>query len=96
MFGGIAFMVRGHMACGILGDSLMARIDPTETARWLDEPHVRPMDFTGRPMKGLVFVDPDGLATPKQLRTWVDRCVACVEAKPPKKTAKRRAAPRRK
>ena len=84
MFGGVAFMVRGHMACGILGDSLMARIDPAEIERWLDEPHVRPMDFTGRPMKGLVFVDQAGLATPKRLKAWVDRAVACVEAKPPR------------
>ena len=47
------------------GDSLMARIDPTEIAHWLDEPHVRPMDFTGRPMKGLVFRRPSAAARRK-------------------------------
>lgn len=90
MFGGVAFMVAGHMACGILGDSLMARIDPTQAERWLGEPHVRPMDFTGRPMKGLIFVDGPGLATPRQLKAWVDRCVAWVETLPSKKPARRR------
>ncbi|WP_369959963.1 TfoX/Sxy family protein [Pseudomonas benzenivorans] len=62
MFGGMAFMVRGHMCVGILGDVLMARVGPGAYEQALALPHVRPMDFTGRPMRGYVFVDPPGIA----------------------------------
>ena len=61
MFGGLAFMLGGRMFCGIVKDSLMARLGPEAACRALDQPHVRPMDFTGRPMKGMVFIDPQGL-----------------------------------
>jgi len=54
MFGGLAFMYRGHMLVGILEDSLMARVGTTEYADVLKRPHVREMDFTGKPMKGYV------------------------------------------
>lgn len=61
MFGGLAFMLGGHMFCGVVKDSLMVRLGPGAADRALDQLHVRPMDFTGRPMKGMVFVDPAGL-----------------------------------
>jgi TfoX/Sxy family transcriptional regulator of competence genes len=72
MFGGIAFMVAGNMAVGIVGDDLMVRLGPEDAERALAEPHVRPMDFTGRPSKGMVFVDSEGTAADEDLATWVD------------------------
>jgi TfoX/Sxy family transcriptional regulator of competence genes len=84
MFGGIAFLLDGHMACGIVGDRLMLRLDPDEAARRLAEPHVRPMDFTGRPMRGFLYVDPKGLATARRLDTWLARAIAHAERLPPK------------
>jgi TfoX/Sxy family transcriptional regulator of competence genes len=72
MFGGIAFMVGGNMAIGVLGDDLIVRLDPADAERALAEPHVRPMDFTGRPMKGMVFVEPAATATDDHLAGWVD------------------------
>lgn len=83
MFGGLAFMVRGHMACGILAEELMLRLGAEAADDALDRPHVRPMDFTGRPMTGMVFVGADGLRG-RALRQWVDRAVAFVETLPPK------------
>lgn len=84
MFGGLAFMVDGHLCCGVLDDTLMARIGPDAYEEALDEPYVRPMDFTGRPMRGLVFIDPPGLKTADALQNWVDRTLAFVESLPPK------------
>ena len=60
MFGGVAFMLGGHMFCGIVRDALMARLGPEAADRALDQPHVRPMDFTGRPMTGMVSSIPQG------------------------------------
>ena len=83
MFGGLAFMVGGHMACGIVGDELMLRLGPARAERALARPHVRPMDFTGRPMTGMVFVGADGLRY-RALRTWVVQAVEFVGTLPPK------------
>lgn len=84
MFGGLAFLVRGHMTVGILKDDLMVRVGPDLYERALGEPHVRPMDFTGRAMKGLVFVSADGLEADGDLRRWVERGVAFAASLPPK------------
>ncbi len=83
MFGGLAFMVRGHMACGIVGDELMLRLGAESAQRALERPHVRPMDFTGKPMKGMVYVAPDGLKG-VALRSWVKRALEFVATLPPK------------
>lgn len=95
MFGGIAFMVSGHMCVGLVGDSLMVRVPPDETALWLKKPHVRPMDFTGKPMRGFLYVDPPGIRTQKSLGAWVDRCTAFVATLPKKKPRKPRPRVRR-
>ena len=84
MFGGVAFMVRGYMAVGIVGDALMARVGPDEYDQLLQMEHVRPMDFTGRPMKGYVYVAPDGLDSQAELEAWVERCVQYVDTLPPR------------
>lgn len=84
MFGGLAFMVHGHMFAGVLGRSLMARVGASHHARALARPHVRPMDFTGTPLRGYVFVGPGGIATDRQLRGWVERCLRHARTLPPK------------
>lgn len=84
MFGGIAFMLNGNMCCGIVQESLMARVGPAQHESILALPHVRPMDFTGRPSKGMVYVDPPGIATEEDLRSWINRCLAFVETLPVK------------
>jgi TfoX/Sxy family transcriptional regulator of competence genes len=72
MFGGIAFMVGGNMAVGVIGDDLMVRLDPADAEQALQEPHTRPMDFTGRPMKGMIFVESSGTDADEDLASWVD------------------------
>lgn len=96
MFGGLAFLVRGHMCCGIVGSDLMVRVGAGETERALSRPHARPMDFTGRPMNGMVYVAPEGFPTKKALRSWVERGVAFVETLPEKTAAGIGRAPNRK
>jgi len=86
MFGGLAFMLGGHMFCGVVKDTLMVRLGPDGADRALDRPHVRPMDFTGRPMKGMVFVEAPALRGPA-LRQWVDAAAAYVRGLPPKQNA---------
>lgn len=84
MFGGIAFMDRGNMCCGVVKDSLMARVGPDAYAEALKKRHVREMDFTGRPLKGFVYVDPPGFAEDEQLREWVDLCRSFTGSLPAK------------
>ena len=71
MFGGLCFLVDGHMCCGIFRDLLMARINKSEYAQVLEQPHVRQMDFTGRPLSGFVYVEPEGIASARALRSWI-------------------------
>lgn len=85
MFGGIAFLSRGYMFVGIIGDTLMARVGPAYYAHALKRKHVRVMDFTGKPMKGYIFVDPPGIRRAADLKDWVLRCHAYVNTLPPKK-----------
>ena len=84
MFGGIAFMIGGNMAVGVVGEDLMVRLDPTDSAKALEEPHTRPMDFTGRPMKGMVFVDAAGTAADRDLADWVEAGADFAASLPPK------------
>jgi TfoX/Sxy family transcriptional regulator of competence genes len=70
MFGGLAFLLRGHMFAGVVGGELMVRIGSEAAQRALEGDHVREMDFTGRPMKNMVFVQPAGLRGPA-LGQWV-------------------------
>lgn len=84
MFGGLAFMVSGHMCCGIIQDDLMLRLGPDGAEKALEESHVRPMDFTGRPMKGYVYVAASGLRTEARLRRWLEQARDFVDTLPPK------------
>ena len=83
MFGGLAFMLDGHMCCGIVGGDLMLRLGVDGADAALARPHVRPMDFTGKPMSGMVYVAPEGVRG-KALRGWVGRARAFVRTLPPK------------
>ncbi len=83
MFGGLAFMLDGHMCCGVVGSDLMLRLGPDGADDALERPHVRPMDFTGRPMASMVFVEPAGLEG-TSLRGWVEAATAFVHTLPPK------------
>lgn len=84
MFGGIAFMVSGNMCCGVVDDTMMARVGPERYEQALGLPHAREMDFTGRPMRGFVFVHPDGLQTDEELGSWVRRCEDFADSLAPK------------
>jgi TfoX/Sxy family transcriptional regulator of competence genes len=85
MFGGIAFMLNGNMFCGITRDDLMVRVGPDRFEEALASPATRLMDFTGRPMKGMAFVGPEGYASDGQLRGWVEQTLEYVRSLPPKR-----------
>jgi TfoX/Sxy family transcriptional regulator of competence genes len=84
MFGGIAFMLGGNMAVGVIGDDLMVRLDPADAEKALGEPHARPMDFTGKPMKGMVYVDAAGTEADEDLTGWVEAGAAFASSLPSK------------
>jgi TfoX/Sxy family transcriptional regulator of competence genes len=86
MFGGTAFLLNGNMCCGVHRDSLIVRLNPAETEHALSKPHTRVFDLTGRPMKGWVLVESEGLVTGGQLGTWVDRAAKYAGALPAKKS----------
>jgi len=85
MFGGLGFMLHGHMAvaAGSSG-SLMVRVDPAQGEQWLDGDSVRPMEMRGREMTGWLLVSQDALAGDDQLELWVDRGATHVRTFPPK------------
>ena len=84
MFGGLAMMVNGHMCIGVNGDELMVRVGNEAHADALAQPHAREMDFTGKPLRGFVYVAPPGFASEEDLNAWVDRGLDFVQSMPPK------------
>ena len=84
MFGGLTFLLHGHMCCGVSGDDLMVRVGPEAYEKALSRAHAREMDITGRPLRGLVFVDRKGVRTRAQLGSWVERGVEFTRTLPPK------------
>lgn len=85
MFGGIAFMLAGNMAVGVIGEDLMVRLDPEDAQKALREPHTRPMDFTGKPMKNMIYVDAEGTASDEDLAEWVEAGADYAASLPPKR-----------
>jgi TfoX/Sxy family transcriptional regulator of competence genes len=85
MFGGLAFMVGGHMACGVLGPDMIVRFSPDDHDGALAQPGVRTWDFTGRPMRGMVYVGPEGVSTDAELERWMAQGLAFAATRPPKK-----------
>src|SRR5258706_9177648 len=92
MFGGLCFMVSGAMCCGLTKSDFMVRVGPAQYEDALAEPHARPMDFTGRPLKGMVYVALEGLRTEAALARWVRRGLAFVSSLPAKKSPGNRSA----
>lgn len=84
MFGGIAFMIGGNMAVGVIGENLMVRLDPGDAEKALAEPNTHPMDFTGRPMKNMIYVGPAGTSDDEALASWVDAGAGFAASLPPK------------
>lgn len=84
MFGGLAFMVRGHMTVGVMGDELMVRVGTDAHDDAVTQRHAREMDFTGRPMRSMVIVAPAGFDDDADLSCWVDRGLAFTTTLPPK------------
>ena len=84
MFGGIGFLLNGNMACGVNKDDLIVRVDPEKHTALLKKPHVKPFDMTGKPMKGWLLVEADGVKTEKQLSAWVMDSVGFASTLPAK------------
>lgn len=84
MFGGLAFMANGNMACGTLGSDLMVRVGPDLYEDALARPHAGPMDFTGRPMRGMVTVKAKGIASDADLKAWTNIALGFVRTLPAK------------
>lgn len=85
MFGGLCFLVRGHMACGIVGDTLMVRVGAARYAEALARPHARPMDFTGKPLTGMVYVAPAGIEDDATLVAWLRTSLDFIATLPDKR-----------
>ncbi len=84
MFGGLTFMVRGNMCCGVIGEELMVRVGLEGYETVLTQPHARKMDFTGKPLKGFVYVESDGFDSDDDLQAWVDRALELALSLPAK------------
>ena len=84
MFGGLCLMINGNMCCGVAGNELMARVGVDGHADALAQPYTKPMDFTGRPMKGFVFFGMEGTQKAESLKEWVGRGVGYAETLPKK------------
>jgi len=97
MFGGISFMVGGNLCCGVLGDDLLVRIDPTLHHDALTRPNVSEFEMGGRTSRGMIRVGPRGVEADDELALWVRLGIAHATSLPPKKAAaKRKAAPAKK
>jgi TfoX/Sxy family transcriptional regulator of competence genes len=86
MFGGLCFLVNGHMCCGIVKSDLMLRLTPETASAALGEPHTRPMDFTGKPMKSMIYVASAGIDSDAALERWIRSAERVARALPAKKS----------
>jgi hypothetical protein len=84
LFGGVGFLLSGNLLVCVWQQSLIVRLGPEEAAVALEQDHVREFDVTGRPMRGWIMVEPDGLETDAQLSAWIDQAFEFVETLPPK------------
>jgi TfoX/Sxy family transcriptional regulator of competence genes len=89
MFGGLCFLISGNMCCGIVGDELMVRVGPDAYEDCLALPHAREMDFTGRAMKGMVYIATDGFESDQDLAAWIERGAAFARSLPKKPLKKK-------
>jgi len=84
MFGGYGFLMNGHMCAGVWNDALIIRIGVEGWNTIQDQPHVRPMDLTGRVMKGWAMIEAEGVSEDDALRRYVDMAIMFCAALPPK------------
>jgi TfoX/Sxy family transcriptional regulator of competence genes len=84
MFGGVGFLLHGNLLVGVWKDSLIVRLGPEEGEEALKEPHVKAFDITGRPMKGWMLIEPEGIKSEHQLSDWIQRAAKFVATLPPK------------
>ncbi len=84
MFGGVGFMINGNMACGVIKQDMVVRLNGDEADAALKRADVRVFDMTGRPMKGWILVGPHGVASDRALQSWIDRSTAFAKSLPPK------------
>jgi len=84
MFGGICFLLNGNMCCGTAKGNLMLRLGKELAAEALNEPHTREMDFTGKPIKSMIYVEPTGYADDENLEQWVRRAAEFTSSLPKK------------
>ena len=84
MFGGTGYLLHGNMACGVLKDDLIVRVDPEKYTALLKKEHTRPFAMSGKPMKGWLLVDANGYKTDKQLSIWIKQGVEFALTLPPK------------
>ena len=78
-------MVRDYMACGIGQGNFMVRVEKDKYEKFLNEPHAREMDFTGRSLKGMLYIDPMGIEDDADLNKWIKRSLIFVDSLPTKK-----------
>ncbi len=84
MFGGLCFLLDGNMSFGVVGGELMVRVGPDAYLEALALPHAREMDFTGRAIRGMVFVSEDGISEDEDLEDWLERGISFAGSLPPK------------
>ncbi len=84
MFGGLTFLLNGNMICGVVNEDLVVRVGPARYEELLAKPHARLMDFTGRSIKGMVYVGPGGYEADDSLIDWVGHGVAFASTLPAK------------
>ena len=84
MFGGVCFMLRGNMCCGVMKRDLIVKLGADDHERALSAPHTRPFDFSGRPMKGMIYVAAEGTAADADLQRWIEWAAGRARSLPPK------------
>jgi TfoX/Sxy family transcriptional regulator of competence genes len=89
MFGGLTFMVNGQMCCGVLKNDLVLRLTPEHAAAALRQPHTRAMDFTGKPMKSMIYVSALGTDSDQALSAWLESALRAARSLPDKRVARR-------
>ncbi len=84
MFGGLCFTIRGHMCCGVIGNDLVLRLGEQGVMEALKQPHTRPMDFTGKPLKSMIYLSSEAHSDQAALKAWIDRAIKHCHTLPPK------------
>ena len=84
MFGGVCFLLNGNMVCGVYKDYLILRLGEKASFEAMKQPHTKPFDITGKPMKGWVMVDGAGFKTDNKLKFWLDKARGFEKTLPPK------------